>query len=31
MLDEYYVLRGWDLKTGVPPDSKLKELEINHI
>jgi len=28
MLDEYYAARGWDLVTGLPTDSKLKELEI---
>jgi len=28
MLDEYYVARGWDLKTGLPTESKLRELEI---
>ncbi|MEE8593056.1 MAG: aldehyde ferredoxin oxidoreductase C-terminal domain-containing protein, partial [Candidatus Bipolaricaulota bacterium] len=28
MLDEYYVARGWDLKTGLPTESKLCELEI---
>jgi aldehyde:ferredoxin oxidoreductase len=28
MLDEYYQARGWDQKTGIPSDEKLKELEI---
>lgn len=28
MLDEYYAARGWDLATGLPADSKLKELEL---
>ncbi|MEW6522750.1 MAG: aldehyde ferredoxin oxidoreductase family protein [Bacillota bacterium] len=26
MLDEYYVLRGWDLKTGVPTRARLLQL-----
>ncbi|RLE88301.1 MAG: aldehyde:ferredoxin oxidoreductase, partial [Thermoprotei archaeon] len=26
MLDEYYELRGWDLKTGIPKPDKLREL-----
>jgi aldehyde:ferredoxin oxidoreductase len=26
MLDEYYRLRGWDTRTGIPTRSKLKEL-----
>lgn len=29
MLDEYYKLRGWDLKTGLPTSQKLSELGIN--
>jgi aldehyde:ferredoxin oxidoreductase len=28
MLDEYYLLRGWNLKTGLPTKEKLKELEL---
>ncbi|MBU1050495.1 aldehyde ferredoxin oxidoreductase C-terminal domain-containing protein, partial [Candidatus Bipolaricaulota bacterium] len=28
MLDEYYAARGWDLQTGLPTASKLKELGI---
>jgi len=28
MLDEYYKLREWDVKTGVPTKERLKELEI---
>jgi aldehyde:ferredoxin oxidoreductase len=28
MLNEYYAARGWDLITGLPTNSKLKELEI---
>ena len=31
MLDSYYKLRGWDLKTGNPTESKLKELGLIHI
>ena len=26
MLDEYYTLHGWDVKTGIPSKKKLKEL-----
>jgi len=26
MLDEFYSLRGWDVKTGIPTEKKLKEL-----
>ncbi|MEW6039912.1 MAG: aldehyde ferredoxin oxidoreductase family protein [Elusimicrobiota bacterium] len=26
MLDEYYRWRGWDIKTGIPTEDKLKEL-----
>jgi aldehyde:ferredoxin oxidoreductase len=26
MLDEYYKLRGWNLKTGIPTRAKLREL-----
>jgi aldehyde:ferredoxin oxidoreductase len=26
MLDEYYELRGWDVKTGLPTRAKLEEL-----
>ena len=26
MKDQYYTLRGWDLKTGAPTPSKLAEL-----
>ncbi|MDK2821867.1 MAG: aldehyde:ferredoxin oxidoreductase [Clostridia bacterium] len=26
MLDEFYNLRGWDVKTGIPSEKKLKEL-----
>jgi len=28
LLDEYYTLRGWDIKTGWPTESKLKELDL---
>jgi aldehyde:ferredoxin oxidoreductase len=31
MLDEYYTERGWDLKTGVPTDKKLKELGLDYV
>lgn len=29
MLDEYYAERGWDIETGVPRVSKLRELELD--
>jgi aldehyde:ferredoxin oxidoreductase len=31
VLDEYYELRGWDKKTGLPPFMKLKELGLGNI
>ena len=31
MLDEYYELRGWDLKTGLPTEGKLVELGLNDV
>lgn len=31
MLDEYYKLRGWDLKTGFPTKRKLEELELSNV
>ncbi|MBN2239813.1 MAG: aldehyde ferredoxin oxidoreductase family protein [Dehalococcoidales bacterium] len=30
MLDEYYTVRGWDVKTGVPTPEKLKELDLEY-
>lgn len=30
MLDEFYALRGWDVKTGIPTKDKLKELGIEY-
>ena len=29
MLDEYYESRGWDIKTGIPNEEKLKELGLS--
>ncbi|QNB47188.1 aldehyde ferredoxin oxidoreductase [Thermanaerosceptrum fracticalcis] len=29
MLDEFYSLRGWDLKTGIPTEAKMRTLGIN--
>jgi len=29
LLDEYYILRGWDIKTGHPTKEKLKSLDLN--
>ncbi|UCF56764.1 MAG: aldehyde ferredoxin oxidoreductase family protein [Deltaproteobacteria bacterium] len=31
MLDEYYTLRGWDLKTGAPTRGKLDELGLGYV
>lgn len=31
MLDEYYNLRGWDVKTGIPTMKKLNELGLKNI
>lgn len=31
MLDEYYKLRGWDVKTGLIPRTKLEELNLTYI
>ena len=31
MLDEYYTLRGWDLKTGLPTREKLVELGLEDV
>lgn len=31
MLDEYYVLRGWDVKTGIPTRKKLNELGLKNV
>ncbi|MCD6325640.1 hypothetical protein J7L97_05055 [Candidatus Bathyarchaeota archaeon] len=29
MIDEYYILRGWDLKTGYLTKEKLESLGLN--
>jgi len=31
MLDEYYTLRGWDVKTGIPKEGKLRELDLDFV
>jgi aldehyde:ferredoxin oxidoreductase len=31
MLDNYYEIRGWDRKTGIPTPARLKELELSFI
>jgi aldehyde:ferredoxin oxidoreductase len=31
MLEEYYMLRGWDIKTGVPSKGKLEELNLTNL
>ena len=28
MLDNYYELRGWDKRTGIPTTAKLRELDL---
>ncbi len=30
-LDEYYKMRGWDQKTGLPTWEKLIELDLSHV
>ena len=30
MLDEYYIARGWDIKTGMPTKEKLEELGLEY-
>ncbi len=31
MLDEYYTVRGWDIKTGIPKKEKLIELGLEYV
>jgi len=31
MLDDYYQIRGWDKRTGIPTTEKLKELGLNFV
>jgi len=31
MLDEYYSLRGWDVKTGTPTRAKLTDLRLAYV
>jgi aldehyde:ferredoxin oxidoreductase len=31
LLDDYYKHRGWDIETGLIPESKLKELGLDHV
>ena len=31
LLNRYYELRGWDVKTGVPTQGKLRELQLNDV
>jgi aldehyde:ferredoxin oxidoreductase len=31
MLDEYYSLRGWDVKTGMPTRAKLTDLRLEYV
>lgn len=30
-LDEFYELRGWDKKTGIPTKKKLSELDLGYV
>ena len=30
MLDDYYQLRSWDIETGIPSDSKLRQLNLEY-
>jgi aldehyde:ferredoxin oxidoreductase len=31
MLDDYYRVRGWDIKTGLPPESKYLQLKLDDV
>ncbi|GAI38631.1 unnamed protein product, partial [marine sediment metagenome] len=31
MKDEYYMLRGWDVKKGIPTRKKLEELGLHEV
>ena len=31
MLNDYYALRGWDVKTSIPKEAKLQELDLNFV
>jgi aldehyde:ferredoxin oxidoreductase len=31
MLDDYYTLRGWDIKSAIPKEEKLKELDLGFV
>jgi aldehyde:ferredoxin oxidoreductase len=31
MLDEYYTLRGWEVKTGAPTRAKLTDLRLEYV
>lgn len=31
MLDDYYALRGWDIKTAIPTEAKLQELDLGFV
>jgi aldehyde:ferredoxin oxidoreductase len=31
MLDEYYALRGWDIKSAIPKEEKLRELDLGFV
>jgi aldehyde:ferredoxin oxidoreductase len=30
MLDEYYELRGWDVRTGLPTEQRLRDLGLEY-
>jgi aldehyde:ferredoxin oxidoreductase len=31
MLDDYYAIRGWDIKSAIPKEEKLKELGLDFV
>lgn len=31
MLDDYYKIRGWNVKTAIPKKEKLEELDLNFV
>lgn len=31
MLDDYYTIRGWDVKSAIPKEEKLKELDLDFV
>ena len=31
MKDEYYIIRGWDVKTGIPTEETLKKFDLEDV